>query len=429
MSSVVFDQPVAPTRWVHETRTVGTGLSAAGTDLNAPDAAAPLPPVSLLLHSGWIWRETQTSSFHLAAECSYFHNYEASALTPWRLSLDPPVSITPTETSTDVRALPPTQATSTSSPVSAALQAADDLRAWLHLTYEDVASMSGLGKRSIHHWRATGAIPRPATVRRLLEIHALVQVLRRRLGPTQANDWFRSGMPSRLELLRNGDLDAVRTAAQEILFPRLRHPVNPSMQSRDDTQEILAHIEQQYILNDRAIVLDFLSDHPNTVPIVHGISMLIPAYFPDAPLHLRVLPAAPTGDSPDGRRLLLFIATDLGEEQAMQHMDRLMDAWHADARSRPAAPFSVGVALGAADLAVDQAAEQFVQTHGAIRHKEYRELAQRLLDSEPGTLEEAIARAEYLASLAADQGIQLPTSGGDALMVLARLRRQAGKRQ
>src|SRR5215210_2900037 len=63
------------------------------------------------------------------------------------------------------------------------LRAIEELRAWLHLPYADVARVAGLsGASLVHHWRQryrTGSPvrPRAATVERLWRLHALVRAI------------------------------------------------------------------------------------------------------------------------------------------------------------------------------------------------------------------------------------------------------------
>jgi len=108
------------------------------------------------------------------------------------------------------------------------LQAAEDLREWLDLTYTNLESITGIAKNTIHHWKRTGASARPSTVRKLWRLHALVHALSSQLGQKQAVEWLRAGPESPLDLLLAGDLEAVEARAGRLLF---RPPAKPSDQA------------------------------------------------------------------------------------------------------------------------------------------------------------------------------------------------------
>ncbi len=110
------------------------------------------------------------------------------------------------------------------------LRAVEELRAWLHLTYDDVARAAGLsGPSLLHHWRQryrTGSPvrPRASTVEHLWRVHALVRAVAEALeGGGQgyaARLWFRraDGGVSPLGLLFTGDVDEVERRAARLLF-------------------------------------------------------------------------------------------------------------------------------------------------------------------------------------------------------------------
>lgn len=98
------------------------------------------------------------------------------------------------------------------------LRAVEDLKRWLGITYEQVATAAGIALRTVHHWKKSGATPRPRTVRTLWRLHALVHGLRRALGPDEATEWLRSGQPSPLDLIVAGDITAVEARARRVLF-------------------------------------------------------------------------------------------------------------------------------------------------------------------------------------------------------------------
>jgi AcrR family transcriptional regulator len=110
------------------------------------------------------------------------------------------------------------------------LRAIEELRAWLRITYDDVARAVGLsGPSLLHHWRQrqrTGSPvrPRAATVERLWRVHALVRALAEAMeGAPQGNAtrlWFRRAVAgvTPLELLFAGDVDEVERRARRLLF-------------------------------------------------------------------------------------------------------------------------------------------------------------------------------------------------------------------
>jgi hypothetical protein len=101
---------------------------------------------------------------------------------------------------------------------SSALAAAEDLRTWLNITYDDLATVTGIGKTTFYHWKRTGAEPRPATTYRLRGVHALIRALIAKLGMAGMTAWLRTGTPSPLELLLNGKLAGVERLAHDVLF-------------------------------------------------------------------------------------------------------------------------------------------------------------------------------------------------------------------
>jgi hypothetical protein len=107
---------------------------------------------------------------------------------------------------------------------SSALLMADDLRNWLNVTYEDLAGITGVGKTTFHHWKRTGAEPRPATTHRLRSVHALVRALIGKLGMAGATEWLRVGTPSPFDLLLQGKYGRVEAKAHDVLFSQAGRP-------------------------------------------------------------------------------------------------------------------------------------------------------------------------------------------------------------
>lgn len=199
---------------------------------------------------------------------------------------------------------------------------------------------------------------------------------------------------------------------------------DPGHQGRNESSGLPLPIERQYTVCDRAAIARLLGEQPQLLDVLDELAGRIPTYFRQAHLFLRVVECAPTRDAPDGRRLVLFIATDLGFEDAMDRIDRLMAAWKPDTMAATPGPFSVDVVHGTTTADLEEAAERFSRTHGGGKSMR-GDLARRLLHAEPGSLEEALARAELAAALAEERGEPAATRGVDALSVSARLRQRA----
>jgi hypothetical protein len=102
-----------------------------------------------------------------------------------------------------------------------------------------------------------------------------------------------------------------------------------------------------------------------------------------------------------------------------------MKNWRPDLRSRISEPLSVDLAFGTTPTAVELAAQRFIQTHNQYP-TDCRELARRLLQSTPGSIEEGVVREELAVSLTTNRVTPRLAGGGDARAVLARLRRPSG---
>jgi hypothetical protein len=129
-----------------------------------------------------------------------------------------------------------------SSAAFAARQAVEDLMRWLRMTPEEVADLCGFAKRSFHNWIA-GMQPRPNTVRKLHDVHALVAALIQRLGPDRTILWLSeplSGGRTRLGKMRDERVQSVIRDARGFLFaspPRVKRPAPERDQSVIDAEE------------------------------------------------------------------------------------------------------------------------------------------------------------------------------------------------
>jgi DNA-binding transcriptional regulator YiaG len=116
-----------------------------------------------------------------------------------------------------------------------ALRALEQLRAWLNVSYEQLAQVTGLSVSVIHHWRRRHrehqpVRPRASSVERLWRVHAALRSVAEALD---GNDpgygvqlWARSTQngASPLELLASGSVDEVERLAGSLLFDQTARP-------------------------------------------------------------------------------------------------------------------------------------------------------------------------------------------------------------
>lgn len=137
------------------------------------------------------------------------------------------------------------------------LRAIAELRAWLHLSYEDVARVAGLsGPSLLHHWRQryrTGSPvrPRAATVEQLWRVHAVVRAVAEALeGADQGYAvrlWMRrpDGGIAPLELLLAGRVDEVEQRASRLLFESGVRATPPWRVARVESDDDLTPVDTQ----------------------------------------------------------------------------------------------------------------------------------------------------------------------------------------
>ncbi|MFB2836674.1 hypothetical protein [Floridanema evergladense] len=82
-------------------------------------------------------------------------------------------------------------------------------------------------------------------------------------------------------------------------------------------------LENLYNFLQKPEVLDFLEKHPFLIPLLLEVHTQIRQHFPDAPLFLEYVPD-PEIDHP---HLVVYIATNLETEAALDRMDLLDDWW------------------------------------------------------------------------------------------------------
>lgn len=112
-----------------------------------------------------------------------------------------------------------------------ALEAVEDLRRWLNLTYEEVAEIAALpGPQILYYWKRRAAAgqstrPRESTVRQLYRVHALLRAVAatfatpddRRTLRAWAYEEVRNGVTIR-DLLLAGRTEEVEALARPLLF-------------------------------------------------------------------------------------------------------------------------------------------------------------------------------------------------------------------
>jgi hypothetical protein len=115
------------------------------------------------------------------------------------------------------------------------LDAIEDLRTWLNLSYDDLAKLLGWQSASnIHYWRRCARLnepvrPRAASVEPILRLHALLRAISETISgddPCAVQLWARTplaiGIPTPLELLEQGRVDDIERHAASLLFGKSR---------------------------------------------------------------------------------------------------------------------------------------------------------------------------------------------------------------
>lgn len=118
----------------------------------------------------------------------------------------------------------PAEATSMPSRAETAYK---ELKAWLHLTHDEMLAATGVHKSTAWYWRHTAA--RSRTQKRLLQTHGLIQALIRRIGQDRTIRWLEAGEPSGMSLLLEGRGSELSSRAASILFD------GATLRNRDNT--------------------------------------------------------------------------------------------------------------------------------------------------------------------------------------------------
>lgn len=97
---------------------------------------------------------------------------------------------------------------------------ARQLADFLGITLDELGKMTKIGRTTFSSWLTKN--PRPATLRDLYRLEALVASMRSNLGDEGTRTWLHTGSPSPFSLLKNGQLEQIESRASSLLFsPRL----------------------------------------------------------------------------------------------------------------------------------------------------------------------------------------------------------------
>jgi hypothetical protein len=89
---------------------------------------------------------------------------------------------------------------------------------WLGLTYDQLATITGISRATFFYWRRPGAQPRPDSVRGLQQLYASTSLLVRRFGASGARAWLHSGPAPAWEYLIAGDFASLEDRVRSSLF-------------------------------------------------------------------------------------------------------------------------------------------------------------------------------------------------------------------
>jgi hypothetical protein len=95
---------------------------------------------------------------------------------------------------------------------------------WLHVTYDELAEMTGVSRSALFYWRKTGASPRAGNVRQVLRLYSFVSLLVRRFGKEGARRWLHSDGQTAWDSLTRGDVEQAEDIARKQLFGLKSHP-------------------------------------------------------------------------------------------------------------------------------------------------------------------------------------------------------------
>jgi transcriptional regulator with XRE-family HTH domain len=112
-----------------------------------------------------------------------------------------------------------------------------NLHGSLDLSMEDIASITGISRRTLFLWKQGRVSPRPKTLRPLWRLQALMRGVLDILGERGTKSWLNYGDPSPLDQLIAGRIAVVEEEANRIMFRQSALRPAPWMGARPEEQE------------------------------------------------------------------------------------------------------------------------------------------------------------------------------------------------
>jgi len=94
-----------------------------------------------------------------------------------------------------------------------------ELQNWFTLSLEELSPIVGIAKATLVYIDRPGRSPRPSTLRKLLDLHALAAAVVARMGIDKARSWLST---TGLSALRDGGLSAFDTIVSRLLYSNHR---------------------------------------------------------------------------------------------------------------------------------------------------------------------------------------------------------------
>lgn len=95
---------------------------------------------------------------------------------------------------------------------------------WLHITYDELAEMTGVSRSALFYWRKTGVTPRANSVRQVMRLYSLAALLVRRFGKDGARRWLHSDGQNAWKSLKLGEIEQAEDVIRRRLFGQREHP-------------------------------------------------------------------------------------------------------------------------------------------------------------------------------------------------------------
>jgi len=111
----------------------------------------------------------------------------------------------------------------------------DKLVAWLGITFDELARMTGISRSALFYLKKTGASPRPGNERQLLRVFSVASILVRRFGQEGARRWLHSDGSDAWELLKDGELAEAEELVRSRLFGTRSYPARSGRSLPDET--------------------------------------------------------------------------------------------------------------------------------------------------------------------------------------------------